>query len=648
MKKINIIILFLCNISICLFAQNIKERDNFYLAVNQKWIDTTQTNQSTLDLIYQKTNQQLLQVLVKNAKSSNQKKKSPEKKLADYYNSGLDTLILEKRGLEPLKRYFDRIDNVKNFEEFFILVAKLHKEGHSHFLGIKIAQDSKKNGVYALHLEERPLTLGFASVYEAEGDIFDSIRKNYKQYLTTIFKLIGKSNKESNDISNEIFEFEKELAKSYMSNADLYDPVKAYNKIAVNSLEKQTPNLKWTKLLHKMEIKSDSVIVINPNYIYKLNTLTEKVSLETWKNKLKANIILSRTIALDFSFREAMIQLKSVFSGSKIYPLRSVELFDYCNNEILGKLYVEEYFSFEKKKKVEKIALDIKNAFRNRILNNQWMSKETKIKAVEKLDSMKFKIGFPDEINNYDDLKIKQNFFFENIDNWSAFIFNNNIVKLNKKYDEKKWSQVLPQDVNAYYDTDNNQIIFPAALLQEPLFIDNQNEASLYGSIGYIIGHELTHGFDKNGRKYNFKGQLENWWNENDEKAFGVLCSRLIDQFNEYEVSKDIFINGEQTLSENIADLGGISIAYDAYKMSSSGKKGKLELDKEFFYAFAKVWREKTNEQELKNCVLRDTHAPVQWRVNGILSNFTPFYRVFEIDEKDKMFKKVKDRIAIW
>jgi putative endopeptidase len=625
-----------------------KPEDDFYSWVNQDWLNSSQNKSGTLKSIQEKTDQQLLSVLKKNVLIPKLPINSAEKKLIDFYKSGLDTIKLEKRGYEPLLKYFTRIDKVQNFNDFFNLVATFHNEGQEHFLGIDIGQDDKNSNYNALLLTQKGLTLGIPSVYVAEGEIFNQIRTRYKKYLQTIFELTGQSKDKSEKIAQEIFDFEKEMATSFTPESDLYNPDLTYNKMSVGELEKLTPNIKWSSLFKVMELKTSFAIVQTPKYFVGLNSLVDKKDLEIWKNKLKAYIILKRTNALSFPFRDALVELKSVFTGNRTHNPRADILLEICNNEILGKLYVNDFFSKQSKDKVETIALNIKYAFRQRLINNQWMTEETKSRALKKLNALEIKIGYPKEIDDYSDVTINENMFFENMDSWSVHNFKSKIENLNKITDRSRWLEALPQTVNAYYDPLNNALIFPAAILQEPLFSKDYNEARLYGSIGYIIGHELTHGFDKNGKKYNANGSIEMWWNNTDEQSFEVLCTNLKNQFSRYKISDSLFVNGELTLSENIADLGGINVAYDAYKMTLTGKKNDRKADKEFFISFAKVWREKLTPQELENVVLRDTHAPPKWRVNGVLSNFTPFYKTFEIDEQNAFYKEEKDRIVIW
>lgn len=651
MKKHTFILLSLISLSyIKVFSQSyyLKPGDDFYSFVNKTWLDSIENTDGPLQQIEKRTQLQLAEILKNNAENKSLKINSAEKKLADFYKSGLDTAILEKRGIEPLLNYFDRIDRTQNISELLNLIAVLHLEGQGHFFGIDVGQDPQNNNYSILYLTQTPPTLGFASVYTEEGDIFELIRNNYKEYLKTIFKLIGKSDQDAESIANDIFTFEHEWSPSFLDDVELYNPDITNNKMSVLELERLTPMIDWSNIIKLMGVNTDSVIVQNPKYILKLNELTHSKSLETWKNKLKAYIILKRTVALNFTFREALVELRSVFTGGKIFRKREAELLSKCNNEILGKLYAEKYFSKKSKHNVSKIAEKVKSAFEIRLSNNNWMDVETKTKALTKLRAMDIKIGFPEKIDEFKTFSVDPIHFFENMDNWSAYEFKSKVSRVGKKIDTDKWYEVGPQEVNAYYDPKNNALVFPAAILQAPLFDIGESEVTLYGSIGYIIGHEMTHGFDNNGRKFNASGKKEDWWTAEDKASFSNLCDRFEKQFSSYKIADSVSINGSLTLAENIADLGGLSLAYDAYKMSKAGSKNDIELDKHFFISFAQVWRQKLSDQEIMNMALHDTHSPPKWRVNGILSNFEPFYKTFNINQHDKLFIRKEERISIW
>ena len=651
MKKTIYSLLLLCSIMSSVSAQNskVKPGDDFYHYVNKTWLDTAKNATLSLKIIEERTHQQLLEVIKDNAQNKQLIKGSPEAKLADLYNSGIDTTVIEKRGLTPLLNIFDRIDKIKNSDEFFNLLAKLHTEGHLHLLGVGVIQDEKNSAYNILSLSQNGLTIMPSSLYTLEGEIFDKIRNNYKQYIQTLFELIGYSTENAKKIANDIYEFDKELASDFKSNHDLtYSSESTYNKMSVYELEKLTPSIRWSTLFKIMNIKTGQVIVQTPNFYQNLNALKENKDLEIWKNKLKSRIILNKTTALPFAFRDALAELRSVFGGVKTYTPRSEELLDEFNGELLGKLYVKEYFNEKSKIKVEAMCANIKEAFKKRLENNKWLTTETKNKALQKLNSLTFKIGYPKKINTYEGLEVQPNLFFENTSNMNAYSFILDVNTIDKKADVNKWAEVLTQNVNAFYAPSDNAVVVPAGIIQEPIFNANDNEAKLYGSIGYIIAHELTHGFDNSGRKYNDKGNLEDWWTDKDETSFNERCEGIKIQYAKYEVLDSLYINGEQTLSENIADLGGLSIAYDAYKLTTTGKENSKDFDKQFFISFAEVWREKLTEQELQNMIRNDSHAPSQLRVNGVLTNFTPFYDLFNLDKSDKLYKEEKDRISIW
>jgi len=623
--------------------------NNFYLYVNKTWLDSSNNASSSLNIIERRTSQQLLNAIKNNAQKKHSAKGSPEAKLADLYNSGIDTTVIEKRGVNPLSNIFARIDAINNSDDFFILLAKLHTEGYQHLLGVGVIQDERNSQYNRLSLSQNGLIVMPSSIYTLEGEIFDQIRKSYKQYIQTLFELIGHATESAKNIANDIYEFDKELASSFMSNHNLtYSSDSTYNKISVKQLEKLTPNIQWSNLFKNMNIKTDYVIVETQNFYKKINDLKKFKDLEIWKNKLKSLIILRKTVALPFAFRDALAELQSVFGGVKSYNPRSEELLGLFNNEMLGKIYVKEYFNEESKIIVERIAYNIKEAFKMRLENNKWLSVETKNKALQKLNSLTFRIGYPKNINTYKGLVVQPNLFFENICNKSAFSFKLEMNTIDKKIDMNKWAGALAQTVNAYYAPSDNAVIVPAGILQDPIFNKNDNEATLYGSIGYIIAHELTHGFDNNGRKFNKKGNRENWWTDKDETSFDNLCEKINLQYSKYEVLEKLFINGNQTLTENIADLGGLTIAYDAYKLTPTGKENSKELDKQFFISFAKVWRDKLTKQDLTIMLRNDSHAPPEFRVNGVLTNFTPFYELFNLDKSSKLYKEERDRISIW
>jgi putative endopeptidase len=474
-------------------SEEVNPGNDFYLYVNKTWLDTSKNATLSLKIIEERTNQQLLNIIINNAQNKQLVKGSPEAKLADLYNSGIDTTVIEKRGATPLSNIFNRIDKIKNSDDFFILLAKLYTEGHQHLLGVGVIQDEKNSQYNRLSLSQNGLIVMPSSIYTLEGEIFDRIRKSYKQYIQTLFELIGYSTENAKNIANDIYEFDKELASSFMANHHLtYSSDSTYNKMSIYQLEKLTPNIEWSNLFKSMNIKTEHVIVETQNFYKKINYLKENKELEIWKNKLKSLIILKKTLALPFAFRDALAELQSVFGGVKSYNPRSEELLGLLNNEILGKIYVKEYFSEESKIIVERIAYNIKEAFKKRLENNKWLSVETKNKALQKLNSLTFRIGYPKKINTYEGLVVQPNLFFENICNKNAYSFKLEMNAIDKKADMNKWAGALAQTVNAYYSPSDNAVIVPAGILQEPIFNKNDNEANLYGSIGYIIAHELT------------------------------------------------------------------------------------------------------------------------------------------------------------
>jgi putative endopeptidase len=656
MKRYDLLlVLILLTTNNYLFAQNskkIKLEDDFYVYANSEWLDSVkipqnETSVGTFETINKVTNKRLITILEDLSKNKKLKANSNEKKLFDFYSIGLDTIVLESKGLEPLLKQFGKIDDIKSKEEFINYIALSYKNGQGYFFGFDVVQDEKHSKVNTVFLEQTSLTLSSPQVYNDNSDFFKNIRLAYLKYLNTIFYLTNSDLNKSNIAANQVLDFDTEIAKAYLSLQDRYNVDLTYNKMTIEELEKLTPNLKWSKIFKLMGFSTSSVVVQNPKYLSMLNTMITSKSLEAWKNKLKALVIIRHNFALNFKFRDAFDELNASFSGVKKHNDRPEVMLYKCDNEILGDLYSKKYFSKDSKRKVEELAENIRETFKERLQNNEWMSNATKQIAVKKLNSIGFKIGFPYKLKNYAGLKINSESFYESQDAWSKFDYFEKIQKINKEFDKSIWATTA-HTVNAFYDPSNNELTFPTAILQEPIFDKNYNEALLYGALGYVIAHEMTHGFDNNGNKYDEYGNANKWFLDKDQKEFDKLALKLENQYNNYKITDTISVNGKQTLAENIADLGGLSIAYYAYKKTKLGKMNDVEADKQFFISFARVWREKRTEQSAQIAALNDTHAPSRFRVNGVLSNFTPFYEVFGIKEGNLIYKRKEDRIEIW
>jgi putative endopeptidase len=433
------------------------------------------------------------------------------------------------------------------------------------------------------------------------------------------------------------------------------DPYKTYNKLQVDGFSKTTPGINWRGTLADLKVqKEDSVLVNNPAFFKEVAGLLETVSLQDWKTYLQWNVLKSAAPYLSSAFVDANFAFTQVLSGQRIQTprwQRMSSLTDGSIGELLGQLYVKDYFKPEAKARMAELVANLRKAFATRINNLDWMSPATRQKALAKLAAFRPKIGYPDVWKNYDGLVIDKNSFFENVRNVGAWNYNDMINRLGKPVDRELWG-MTPPTVNAYYNATMNEIVFPAGILQFPFFDANADDAINYGGIGAVIGHEMSHGFDDNGSKYDADGTLRNWWTEEDRTKFDAKTKALAQQYDAYTVQDSIHVNGKLTLGENIGDLGGLNVAYEAFKMTEQGKSDKkiegFTPDQRFFLSWAQVWRGNTLPQTEAQLIITDTHSPGQYRTIGAPVNMDAWYKAFGVKAGEKLYKKPEDRIRIW
>ncbi len=440
-----------------------------------------------------------------------------------------------------------------------------------------------------------------------------------------------------------------------MSRVEMRDPYKTYNKLQVEDFSKTTPGFNWRDVLADLKIKNqDSVLVNNPAFFITVSGLLKSIPLDDWKTYLQWNVLKAAAPYLSSAFVDASFAFNQVLSGQRIQTprwQRMSQLTDGSIGELLGQLYVKDYFKPEAKVRMAELVTNLRKAFANRINKLDWMSPATKTKALAKLAAFRPKIGYPDKWRNYDGLVINKNTYFENVRNVGEWNYNFMINQLGKPVDRERWG-MTPPTVNAYYNATLNEIVFPAGILQLPFFDAKADDALNYGGIGAVIGHEMSHGFDDNGSKYDADGTLRNWWTEEDRTKFDAKTKTLAQQYDGYTVQDTIHVNGKLTLGENIGDLGGLNVAYEAFKMTPQGKSTKtidgFTPDQRFFLAWAQVWRNNTLPQTEAQLIITDTHSPGQYRTIGAPVNMDAWYKAFNVKEGDKLYKKPADRIRIW
>jgi len=451
-----------------------------------------------------------------------------------------------------------------------------------------------------------------------------------------------------------IYSIEKQIAASHRTNVELRDVNANYNKMAVADLAKKQPNIGWTTLLDNLGAKTDSIDVSQPAYYSSLNTLLKTIPVSDWKVYLKAYTLNNYANVLSKPFVDAAFEYEKVMSGQAVQKSRGeimADAVDQSLGEALGQLYVKKYFSEDAKKRMLELVNNLQKAFEARINNLDWMSDSTKQKAKEKLFAITKKIGYPDKWRDYSKVNIAPDKYFENTVSAAANNYQYQLAKLNKPVDKTEWF-TTPPTVTAYYNPFANEIVFPAGILQTPYFDDAADDALNYGGIGMVIGHEMTHAFDDQGAQFDKNGNVENWWTKDDYAKFKAKTQQVIDLYSSFTVLDTLHIKGAMTVGENTADVGGVAIAYDAFKLTKEGQDttmiGGFTPDQRFFLSVARIWRVKMKDEFLRLWINNNPHSPPMWRVNGPLMNSTHFYDAFHIQPTDKMYLQDSARIKIW
>lgn len=468
--------------------------------------------------------------------------------------------------------------------------------------------------------------------------------------------MIGENGRAADDKMKAIYNFELKLAEKSMSRVEMRDPYKLYNKMTFAEMKEKTGGFDWENWLQKLGVKNEkNVIVAQPEFMALAARMMMKDDVNWWKDYLKFHLASGMAPFLSKKFVDTRFDFYGrTLRGQKEQKPRWKTISGVVDGAVgmeVGKIYVKKYFTPEAKSRMLALVNNLQAVYRTRINNLDWMSNETKPKALEKLDAFIKKIGFPDTWRSYKGLEISRDNFVQNVLNSNVFDFNYNISRLGRPVDKTEWG-MTPPTINAYYNPAYNEIVFPAGILQFPFFDFGADDAVNYGGIGAVIGHEMTHGFDDQGAQYAADGNLKDWWSEEDKKKFKEKTDAIVKQYDAYTVLDTVHVNGELTQGENIADLGGVTIAYEAFKLTKEFKEGKL-IDgftpaQRFFLSWAQVWRSNTTPEEQAQRIATDPHSPGVYRCNGPLTNFVPFYEAFNVKPGDKMYKAPQDRLLVW
>lgn len=636
----------------------VKPGDNFFLYANGKWmkneqIPKTETGWGSFYTLYNDNLKNLKNILEHAAKSSSVKG-TAEQKVGDFYASGMDSLTIEKLGTEPVKPLLSKIDAIKNDKDLINFIAEGFKNGEGDLLGFGIEPDDKISNKNALVFSQSGINLPERSYYLDQDDKAKKIRAEYVKYITKIFSLSGDSVNAAK-YADDILKLETAIATSHSTPVELRDPQKNYNKFAVADFQKQMPNIDFKTVLSKLGASTDSVIVRQPKYYQALSTLIKSQPIGIWKEKLKFDALNASANALTKAFRTA----KFDFFGKTLYgqPAQTERWKTMVSNtdrnlgELLGQLYAEQYFKPEAKKRMLELVNNLQKVYEDRIKKVDWMTPETKKKALEKLNAFVKKIGYPDKWKKYDDVEISKNTYYANLQSAEKHAYKEMMEKLGKPVDKTEWG-MTPPTVNAYYNPSFNEIVFPAGILQFPFFAFNADDAINYGAIGAVIGHEMTHGFDDQGRQYDAAGNLKEWWTKDDAAKFKTKADKVVAFYNKFSLLDNQHVNGALTLGENLADIGGLNIAYDAFKLTKQGKSNdKIDgftPDQRFFLGFAQVWRMKNRDESMRVRLKTDPHSPEMFRVNGPVYNMEAFYKAFNVPATAKMYVAPANRLGVW
>lgn len=635
--------------------QSIKPGDNFFNHVNKKWYDAAVIDDDQSGVGYYRflniPQQKLLQNILEEVAVGKHPNGSIEQKVGDFYASGMDTLRINQRGFEPIQPILNNIDAIKDVPTLMAFVAEQLKIGDYSIIAAYISPDQENSAINIAHFGQTGLGLPDRDYYFKTDSSTVAIQKAYKTYITTLFQLIGDTTASNQAVI--VYNLEKQLAESHITRIERRDVKANYHKLPVSEINKTHQNIGWESLVSNLGIKADSVDVRQLAYYEKLNLLLESIDLSDWKSYLKASSIGSYANILSQDFQDASFAYSKVLTGQSVQKPRAQLMAKNVDRQIgfaLGQLYVKRYFNEAAKKRALELVNNLQKSLENRIEQLDWMSDSTKVKAKDKLYAITKKIGYPDVWRQYD-VKIEREKYFENVVALRKNDYLYDLNTLNKAPNRDEWF-TTPSTVTAYYNPSLNEIVFPAGILQAPYFDLHADDAVNYGGIGMVIGHEFTHAFDDQGAKYDKDGNVKNWWTADDYKKFNAKTQQIIDQYSAFSVLDSVYLKGALTVGENTADNGGISIAYDAFKMTQQGKDTTkidgFSPDQRFFLNVARIWRVKMRDEFLRNYVATDPHSPPIWRVNGPLMNFTPFYEAFDVQPNDKNFKPITDRIKIW
>ena len=638
-----------------------RPQDDFYHHVHRRWMDAnpipkTEACWGTFRKLRFDVEKQLKAIVEELSEKKSLPAGSSGRMVADFYRSGMDMKHRNALGLRPLSPLLGKIEKVRDTDDLQKVLAELHRIDVGVIWGAGVDQDMKASEKYALYLGQDGLGMPDRDYYLKEDAESVRVREAYRLHVEKLFRLMGRSPKEAQAARDAVLAIETELARISMKKEELRDPDKIYHKLSFAKLAALAPEVDWTSYLARIgAAKASYYLVMQPEFFKGASAMLRSVPVAGWKDYLAFHLANDYAGALSDAFvRQSFSFYGKVLMGTEsLKPLwrRTLAAVNGSLGECLGKIYVERHFPPEAKKKMDRLVDDLFTAYEARIRSLDWMSPATKRKALQKLASFNRKIGYPKKWKSYAGLAIRPDDYAGNLMRANEYEHRRNMRRLGRPLDRGEWL-MYPQTVNAYYQPTMNDIVFPAAILQPPFFSFTADDALNYGAIGAVIGHEITHGFDDEGSKFDAKGNLKSWWTKEDRERFEKKAKKVERQFDGYSVADGVKVNGKLTLGENIADLGGLSIAFDAYRLQLA-RTGRKDIDglspeKRFFIGFSLFERENARPEFTKMQVLTDPHSPGVFRINGPISNFAPFYEAYGVRKGDGHYRAPKDREMVW
>ena len=638
--------------------------NDFYDYVEGAWIKShpvpaDKARYGEFQIVDDRTYDRVKKIVDSAANNTSAPEGSLDQKIGEFYRVGMDNATLEKQRLDPIKGELKMIDNISNTSEVQAVSTQMLDYGMDPFFSMYAAPDKKNSRVMIATITQGGLGLPDRDFYFRQDNDSIKTRAQYLTHVAKMFVFLGDSPKIAENNAKTVMTIETRLANASFTNVADNDEIKTYNMMSLEELQGFAPGLNWSRLFSAFGRPDvTEVNARNPSFFKELSTALQNDSVADWKTFLRWKLILATSSYLSSDLEGEHFDFYGrKLNGQQEMKPRWKRVLDAeygAIGEAIGRVYVDGYFDPGSKARMQEMVSNLKKAFRERIQNLTWMEPETKKKALTKLDVLDVQVGYPDEWLNYSELEVKNVSYVMNVLAASKFQFHHGpdgLDRIGKPVDRKLW-EMDPQETNAYADYNKVLIVFPAGILQSPFFNKDADDAVNYGAIGAIIGHEMTHNFDSQGRKFDASGNLTDWWTSKDADNFNKSTGGLVDEYNMFEVLPGLHVNGNLTLPENIADFGGLTMAYHAYKLSLKGEPEMIDGftgDQRFFLSFAQMWRESDTNESLRMRALTDTHSPCRFRVNGVVFNVPEFYKAFpSIKPGDKLHRPVNERPVIW